>query len=288
MAGIAAAAAGLVGAAVFATDAWYTVDPGHRAVLFSRINGVQDRIYEEGLHFKVPWFQWPLIYDIRQRPHTIRSLSGSKDLQTVDLGIRTITHPNELSIPHIARNIGKDFDAKILPSLTKETLKSIIAQYNASQLITMRNEVSNQIREDLDRRCRDFFMVLDDVAITELSFSPQYARAVEEKQIAQQEVQRYSFVVEKAKQERQQKIVNAEGDAEAARLIGSSCSKNPAYLKLKKIEYAKDIAKIVGGSNNRVFLDNEGLMLNPFEDSIFKNMDMTVNKKVETPVVESS
>merc|ERR1711881_384683 len=107
-------------------------------------------------------------------------------LQTVDLGIRTITHPNELSIPHIARNIGKDFDAKILPSLTKETLKSIIAQYNASQLITMRNEVSNQIREDLDRRCRDFFMVLDDVAITELSFSPQYARAVEEKQIAQQ------------------------------------------------------------------------------------------------------
>jgi len=280
MAGMVASAVGLVVGGIAATDCWYTVDPGHRAVIFSRLSGVQDQIYEEGLHFKIPWLEWPLVYDIRQRPHSIVSPSGSKDLQTVNLGIRTITHPNELSIPKLARNIGQDFDNKILPSLTKETLKSIIAQYNASQLITMRNEVSAQIKDDLERRCRDFFMVLDDVAITELSFSPIYIQAVESKQIAQQDAQRASFIVEKAHQERQEKIVKAEGEAKAAQLIGDAVSKNPAYLKLQRIDIAKDIAKIIGSASNRVFLDNEALMLNVFEDQIF-NKSKHMEQRIE-------
>jgi len=251
---------------LIAGDCYYTVDPGHRAVMFNRIGGVGDAVVSEGLHFKMPWLQWPLIFDIRQRPHSVSSPSGSKDLQTVNLTLRTITHPTEQGLPQIARMIGPDFDEKVLPSLTNETLKSIVAQYNAAQLITMRQEVSNQILRDLERRCADFHMVLDDVAITELSFSQQYTSAVESKQVAQQDAQRAEFIVDKAKQERQEKIVTAQGEAKAAELIGAACSKNPAYLKLRKIDAAKEISRNMGRSGNRLFLDNEQLMLNVFED----------------------
>ena len=98
----------------------------------------------------------------------------------------------------------------------------MVAKFNASQLITQRQQVSLMVRRELTERAKDFNIILDDVSLTELSFSREYAAAVEAKQVAQQEAQRAMFIVEQAKQERQQKIVQAEGEAEAAKMISFS------------------------------------------------------------------
>ena len=63
--------------------------------------------------------------------------------------------------------------------------------------------------------------------------------------MAQQEAQRAQFIVEKAKQEKQQKIVQAEGEASAAKMIGEAIRENPGYLKLRKIRAAQQISKTV-------------------------------------------
>lgn len=118
------------------------------------------------------------------------------------------------------------------------------------------------IKKELIKRAADFNIILDDVSITELSFGREYSQAVEAKQIAQQEAQRAFFEVERAKMEKLRKIVQARGEAEAAKMLGEAIAKNPGYLKLRKIGAAQQIAKTISKSQNAVYLNASSLMLN--------------------------
>jgi prohibitin 1 len=242
--------------AITVNSCLYNVDGGERAVLFDSLQGgILPDVRGEGTHFFIPVIQRPILIDVRTKPREIPSVTGTKDLQMVNIKLRVLWRPTEKELPRIYRELGLDFDERVLPSIVNEVLKSVVAQYNAEELLSKRAEVSQRIKMDLQRRAAHFHLLLDDVAITHLTFGREFMRAIESKQVASQEAERQQWVVQKAEQERQAVVTRAQGEAEAAAIITQAMeATGNAIVEVRRIDAAKEIAAKLANSRNIVYL----------------------------------
>mmetsp|Transcript_17719 Transcript_17719/g.43379 ORF Transcript_17719/g.43379 Transcript_17719/m.43379 type:complete len:291 (+) Transcript_17719:125-997(+) len=250
----------LVGACI------YDVDGGKMAVMFNRFPnpiagepaGIQRKVISEGTHIKIPWLQDPKIFDIRTRPRAIPTVTGTKDLQMVNITLRLLSRPQISALPIIYQRLGLDFDERILPSIANEVLKSVVAQYDAEELLKKREMVSKEVKDQLVQRAADFNIILEDIAITHLTFGKEFASAIEKKQVAQQEAERQRFVVAKSEHEKRAMVIRAEGEAEAAKLISDALKKGQGLVNLRRLEAARDITATIAKSKNIVFIPSGG------------------------------
>merc|ERR1712226_1071958 len=160
------------------------------------------------------------------------------------------------ALPNIFRDIGKEYAEKVFPSITTEVLKAVVARYDASELITQ--------REALSERAASFGIVLDDISLTHLNFGREFTEAVEAKQVAQQEAERAKFLVEKEEQIKLARIVAAEGDSKGAELLASALNEaGEGLLELRKIEAAEEIANNLSKQRNVSYLPKgQNLLMN--------------------------
>jgi len=255
-----------IGAGVFltvvapSTGLFYVVNPGERAIILNKIalpgmkTGVQEYLLKEGIHIRIPGIQDRIIYEIRLKPYEYPTSTSTKDLQSVKLHLRILYKPVEEVIPRIHLTYDKDFANRLLPSIGNEVLKSVIAHYDADQLLKNREKIANEIKEGMVTRAREN-IIIDDVSLIDLKFSTDYMRSIEQKQSAQQEAERYKYVVQQDEELKRAEIIKAEGKAEAAQLISDSIQKYGAsVIELKKIEASESIAKNLTQSSNISFV----------------------------------
>lgn len=239
----------LLGSVLFANNCLFVVDGGQRALIFDRFSGLKPTVHGEGMHFKVPFLQYPILFEVRTLPKVISATTGTKDMQTVSLDLRILYKPETEFLNTLYLNLGRDYDDRILPSIGNEVLKSIIAQYNAEQLLTHREQVSKEIREKLTQRASEFHIILEDIALTHLMFGKEFTTACEQKQVAQQEAERAKYHVQQMEQEALAAIIKAEGEMEAGKLLKEAVEKYGfAILEMRRMEASKRIAETLAKS----------------------------------------
>jgi len=242
------------------------VDAGHRGVLL-HWNAVDLTIapLEEGLHFVVPFADSVVQMEVRTLKIIKSTSSASKDLQTVSTEVTVNYHPSYESIHYLYKNVGLDYENRIIQPAIEEVVKQVTANYNAEELITKRPLVKSDIEIEITKRLHEFDIQTDVVSITDFQFSALFAQAIESKVEAEQKAFKAENDLRRIQVEALQSeavaqgvakanIAQAEGEALAIRIINQALASNPFYLEWLKIQAWDGVLPLVVGQDGTPFI----------------------------------
>ncbi len=235
---------------VIAANCVTVVKPGHTGVVVT-LGKVNSNVLQEGLHFKAPFVQTVVMIDNRISKLEVETEAFSKDLQTVETTLAINYRVDTAKSYSIYKNIGKDYETVLVTPAVNEVLKAITAKYTAEESVTNRSLISEGLVTALNEKLNEIGLYVTDVNIINFDFSEAYITAIEEKQVAQQQLL-------KAETEKQTAITNAEAEAEATRIKAEAeAAANKALtesLTPELIEYNKiqkwdgKLPQVTGGS----------------------------------------
>ncbi len=172
---------------------------------------VADHTYGEGFHLKIPIAQELVIVSNKIEVYEADSSAVSKDLQTVNSKIAVNFRVRAESSASIYQNIGPDYKTVILMPAVQESMKAVSAKYTAEELISERNKVGEEIKEQLTKKVTDYGIQIEKFNIVNFEFTAEFNNAIEQKQVAEQNKLR-------AETEKEQKKIEAEAEAQKVKI----------------------------------------------------------------------
>jgi len=199
-----------------------TIDAGERGVVTHW--GRVDRVLDEGFHVVNPF---------------------SEDVHVLNVQVQ---HIDPSAVDRLYQEIGKRFESVVIKPAIQESVKSGTAMFTAEEQINKRVEVKSAIKQDLTTRLAKFDIIVDQFNITDLSFSVEFNKAIEQKQVAEQMALTAENDLRRVEFEQQQEIEKAKASAEKSRLEVEALKMGSGELiKLRKAEAMLAFAKAYQG-----------------------------------------
>ncbi len=216
-------------------NSFVILNPGQAGVI-SILGKAREGVLLEGIHFKPPLVSFVDIYDLTVQKFEVPAESSTKDLQDLSASFAINFRLDPSSVVEIRRKQGTlaNIVSKIIAPQTQESFKIAAAKRTVEEAITKRNELKQDFDDALSQRLEKYGIIVLDTSVVDLDFSPEFAKAVEEKQIAEQRAKRAIYVAQEAEQEAQADINRAKGKAEAQRLLAETLKAQGGQLVLQK------------------------------------------------------
>ena len=251
---------------VIASAAVQIVDAGHRGVLL-HWNAVDTTAppLSEGLHFVVPFQDTVINMEVRTLKYVKAASASSNDLQAVSTEVTVNYHPYPETVHKLYKEVGLNYEVRIIAPAIEEVVKQVTANYIAEELITKRSQVKSDIQTEITIRLDGFDISTDVVSITDFQFSDLFARAIEAKVGAQQNALKAENDLQRIEVEARQReaqaigvasanIAEAQGEAEAIRIINQALAQNPNYLEWLKTQAWDGKLPLVVGEGGTPFI----------------------------------
>lgn len=193
----------------------FTIVPSGSSGVRVTLGKVSDTVMESGLNFQIPLVQKTVVVNNQVQREDVQGEAASKDLQTVSYNVSVNYNVIASESAELYRTVGKSWSEVIIRTAIQESVKSAIAQYTAEELITSRAAVSNVMLEEINGRMSEYGINITEINIITMDFSPEFDAAIEAKTVATQQVLTEQQNLEKAKVIAQQKVVEAQAEAEA-------------------------------------------------------------------------
>jgi regulator of protease activity HflC (stomatin/prohibitin superfamily) len=237
------------------------VNAGERGVVM-RLGQVQDTVLSEGIHPLVPIVTSVKRLSVRVQKNDFKADAASKDLQKVTTELTVNWHMDPRRVNKIYQQVGdsEQIVNGIVTPAVSEVLKAATAKKTAEEIITKRTELKDEIDNNLKKRLAAYGLLVDDVSLVNFSFSPEFSKAIESKQIAEQEAKQAEFVALKATKDAEAEVNRAKGQAEAQRLQRQTLT--PELLQKQAIEkWNGQFPTVMGGSGALPFINLDAASL---------------------------
>ena len=250
---------GIVGALVLISiitlfSSMRSVDTGRVGVV-TKYGQVTGRELDEGLSWVLPWGVNNVTeYDIKTQKVEAQSQAATKDLQDVNATIVLTYNLNRGKVSEVHQAVGANFQAIDIDPQVQEAFKAVSAQFTASELITKRAEVKAAVLESIKERVGGNGRYnIQDIAITNFSFSAEFNKAIEAVQIANQNVAQARQELETVKVNAEKSIADAQAQAEAQRLKQATLT--PQLLQQEAINKWNGVLPVYSGSDGGLFFN---------------------------------
>ncbi|MDB9306571.1 MULTISPECIES: prohibitin family protein [Cyanophyceae] len=216
-------------------NSFVIINPGQAGVI-SILGKARDGALLEGIHIKPPLVSVVDVYDVTVQKFEVPAESSTKDLQTLSARFAINFRLDPSRIVEVRRKQGTlaNIVSKIIAPQTQEAFKIAAARRTVEEAITKRSELKEDFDFALGDRLAKYGILVLDTSVVDLNFSPEFAKAVEEKQIAEQRAQRAVYIAREAEQQAQADVNRAKGRAEAQRLLAETLKAQGGQLVLQK------------------------------------------------------